>query len=51
MTRCVTSVHCVCVPYSCTNGRIAASCQLCDGYCYNGGTCHLDPDTNLPFCQ
>uniref|UniRef100_A0A3Q2Y480 Low density lipoprotein receptor-related protein 1Ba n=1 Tax=Hippocampus comes TaxID=109280 RepID=A0A3Q2Y480_HIPCM len=35
---------------SCTNGRIAPSCQLCDGYCYNGGTCHLDPDTNLPFC-
>uniref|UniRef100_A0A3Q1FTS4 Low density lipoprotein receptor-related protein 1Ba n=1 Tax=Acanthochromis polyacanthus TaxID=80966 RepID=A0A3Q1FTS4_9TELE len=34
----------------CTNGRIAPSCQLCDGYCYNGGTCHLDPDTNLPFC-
>uniref|UniRef100_A0AAX7U7X7 EGF-like domain-containing protein n=1 Tax=Astatotilapia calliptera TaxID=8154 RepID=A0AAX7U7X7_ASTCA len=27
------------------------SCQLCDGYCYNGGTCHLDPDTNLPFCH
>ncbi|TKS67457.1 Low-density lipoprotein receptor-related protein 1B [Collichthys lucidus] len=38
-------------PSSCTNGRIAPSCQLCDGYCYNGGTCHLDPDTNLPFCQ
>ncbi|XP_078118999.1 low-density lipoprotein receptor-related protein 1B-like [Sander vitreus] len=36
---------------NCTNGRIAPSCQLCDGYCYNGGTCHLDPDTNLPFCQ
>ncbi|KAK7940015.1 hypothetical protein WMY93_003341 [Mugilogobius chulae] len=34
---------------NCTNGRIAPSCQLCDGYCYNGGTCHLDPDTNLPF--
>uniref|UniRef100_A0A8C6V3R4 Low density lipoprotein receptor-related protein 1Bb n=1 Tax=Neogobius melanostomus TaxID=47308 RepID=A0A8C6V3R4_9GOBI len=32
---------------NCTNGRIAPSCQLCDGYCYNGGTCHLDPDTNL----
>uniref|UniRef100_A0A8C5A5R6 EGF-like domain-containing protein n=1 Tax=Gadus morhua TaxID=8049 RepID=A0A8C5A5R6_GADMO len=44
-------VRYVCVPCSCTNGRIAASCQLCDGYCYNGGTCHLDPDTNLPFCQ
>uniref|UniRef100_A0A3P9M179 Low density lipoprotein receptor-related protein 1Bb n=1 Tax=Oryzias latipes TaxID=8090 RepID=A0A3P9M179_ORYLA len=36
---------------NCTNGRIAPSCQLCDGYCYNGGTCHLDPDTSLPFCQ
>uniref|UniRef100_A0A669BG50 LDL receptor related protein 1B n=1 Tax=Oreochromis niloticus TaxID=8128 RepID=A0A669BG50_ORENI len=36
---------------NCTNGRIAPSCQLCDGYCYNGGTCHLDPDTNLPFCH
>ncbi|KAK1797543.1 hypothetical protein P4O66_000836 [Electrophorus voltai] len=36
---------------NCTSGRIASSCQLCDGYCYNGGTCHLDPDTNLPFCQ
>uniref|UniRef100_A0A8C7S0K7 EGF-like domain-containing protein n=1 Tax=Oncorhynchus mykiss TaxID=8022 RepID=A0A8C7S0K7_ONCMY len=35
---------------NCTNGRIAPSCKLCDGYCYNGGTCHLDPDTNLPFC-
>uniref|UniRef100_A0A8K9XSB1 EGF-like domain-containing protein n=1 Tax=Oncorhynchus mykiss TaxID=8022 RepID=A0A8K9XSB1_ONCMY len=34
---------------NCTNGRIAPSCKLCDGYCYNGGTCHLDPDTNLPF--
>uniref|UniRef100_A0A8C7X7I9 Low density lipoprotein receptor-related protein 1Bb n=1 Tax=Oryzias sinensis TaxID=183150 RepID=A0A8C7X7I9_9TELE len=36
---------------NCTNGRIAPSCQLCDGYCYNGGTCHLDPDTSLPFCH
>uniref|UniRef100_A0A8C7M7M3 LDL receptor related protein 1B n=1 Tax=Oncorhynchus kisutch TaxID=8019 RepID=A0A8C7M7M3_ONCKI len=36
---------------NCTNGRMAPSCQLCDGYCYNGGTCHLDPDTNLPFCH
>ncbi|KAI4890831.1 hypothetical protein NFI96_004204 [Prochilodus magdalenae] len=35
----------------CTSGRIASSCQLCDGYCYNGGTCHLDSETSLPFCQ
>ncbi|KAJ8349713.1 hypothetical protein SKAU_G00248430 [Synaphobranchus kaupii] len=49
----------VCVPCTetgdvscnCSNGRIASSCQLCDGYCYNGGTCHLDSETNLPFCQ
>ncbi|XP_016148446.1 low-density lipoprotein receptor-related protein 1B [Sinocyclocheilus grahami] len=39
------------VACNCTNGRIAASCQLCDGYCYNGGTCHLDSETALPFCQ
>ncbi|KAI2650475.1 Low-density lipoprotein receptor-related protein 1B [Labeo rohita] len=39
------------VACNCTNGRIAASCQLCDGYCYNGGTCHLDSETGLPFCQ
>ncbi|KAI2660780.1 Low-density lipoprotein receptor-related protein 1B [Labeo rohita] len=53
-------VECVCPPRyegvkcdvdNCTSGRIASSCQLCDGYCYNGGTCHLDPDTSLPFCQ
>uniref|UniRef100_A0A8C1SK69 Low density lipoprotein receptor-related protein 1Ba n=1 Tax=Cyprinus carpio TaxID=7962 RepID=A0A8C1SK69_CYPCA len=37
------------VACNCTNGRIAASCQLCDGYCYNGGTCHLDSETGLPF--
>uniref|UniRef100_A0A8C2L9E4 Low density lipoprotein receptor-related protein 1Bb n=1 Tax=Cyprinus carpio TaxID=7962 RepID=A0A8C2L9E4_CYPCA len=37
------------VACNCTSGRIASSCQLCDGYCYNGGTCHLDPDTSLPF--
>ena len=35
---------------SCTNGKIASSCQLCDGYCYNGGTCQLDPETNVPVC-
>lgn len=35
---------------SCTNGKIASSCQLCDGYCYNGGTCRLDPETNVPVC-
>uniref|UniRef100_A0A671S9X1 Low density lipoprotein receptor-related protein 1Ba n=1 Tax=Sinocyclocheilus anshuiensis TaxID=1608454 RepID=A0A671S9X1_9TELE len=34
------------VACNCTNGRIAASCQLCDGYCYNGGTCHLDSETD-----
>uniref|UniRef100_A0A7M4EIV0 Low-density lipoprotein receptor-related protein 1B n=1 Tax=Crocodylus porosus TaxID=8502 RepID=A0A7M4EIV0_CROPO len=34
---------------NCTNGKIASSCQLCDGYCYNGGTCQLDPETNIPF--
>lgn len=39
------------VACNCTNGRIAASCQLCDGYCYNDGTCHLDSETGLPFCQ
>uniref|UniRef100_A0A8C1S386 EGF-like domain-containing protein n=1 Tax=Cyprinus carpio TaxID=7962 RepID=A0A8C1S386_CYPCA len=39
------------VACNCTSGRIASSCQLCDGYCYNGGTCHLDPDTSLPFCH
>ncbi|KAJ8393790.1 hypothetical protein AAFF_G00057050 [Aldrovandia affinis] len=39
------------VSCNCTNGRVASSCQLCDGYCYNGGTCHLDSDTHLPFCQ
>uniref|UniRef100_A0A803TQP0 LDL receptor related protein 1B n=1 Tax=Anolis carolinensis TaxID=28377 RepID=A0A803TQP0_ANOCA len=33
---------------NCTNGKIASSCQLCDGYCYNGGTCQLDPETNIP---
>ena len=36
--------------FSCTNGKIASSCQLCDGYCYNGGTCQLDPETNVPVC-
>ncbi|KAL4688410.1 hypothetical protein H8959_004662, partial [Pygathrix nigripes] len=35
---------------NCTNGKIASSCQLCDGYCYNGGTCQLDPETNVPVC-
>uniref|UniRef100_A0A7M4EIL7 Low-density lipoprotein receptor-related protein 1B n=1 Tax=Crocodylus porosus TaxID=8502 RepID=A0A7M4EIL7_CROPO len=35
---------------NCTNGKIASSCQLCDGYCYNGGTCQLDPETNIPVC-
>lgn len=35
---------------SCTNGKIASSCQLCDGYCYNGGTCQLDPEINVPVC-
>lgn len=35
---------------SCTNGKIASTCQLCDGYCYNGGTCQLDPETNIPVC-
>nr|XP_055074200.1 low-density lipoprotein receptor-related protein 1B-like isoform X3 [Misgurnus anguillicaudatus] len=39
------------VACNCTNGRIAASCQLCDGYCYNDGTCHLDSETGLPFCH
>uniref|UniRef100_A0A672NBG1 Low-density lipoprotein receptor-related protein 1B-like n=1 Tax=Sinocyclocheilus grahami TaxID=75366 RepID=A0A672NBG1_SINGR len=39
------------VACNCTNGRIAASCQLCDGYCYNGGTCHLDSETALPGKQ
>ncbi|EGW13731.1 Low-density lipoprotein receptor-related protein 1B [Cricetulus griseus] len=34
----------------CTNGKIASSCQLCDGYCYNGGTCKLDPETSVPVC-
>ncbi|XP_040330903.1 low-density lipoprotein receptor-related protein 1B isoform X2 [Herpailurus yagouaroundi] len=35
---------------NCSNGKIASSCQLCDGYCYNGGTCQLDPETNVPVC-
>ncbi|XP_041434027.1 low-density lipoprotein receptor-related protein 1B-like [Xenopus laevis] len=35
---------------NCSNGKIASSCQLCDGYCYNGGTCQLDPETNIPAC-
>ncbi|KAG6937812.1 LDL receptor related protein 1B, partial [Chelydra serpentina] len=35
---------------NCTNGKIASSCQLCDGYCYNGGACQLDPETNIPVC-
>ncbi|XP_077129136.1 low-density lipoprotein receptor-related protein 1B isoform X2 [Ranitomeya variabilis] len=35
---------------NCSNGKIAPSCQLCDGYCYNGGTCRLDPETNIPVC-
>ncbi|KAL6038904.1 hypothetical protein STEG23_007732, partial [Scotinomys teguina] len=35
---------------NCTNGKIASSCQLCDGYCYNGGTCQLDPETSVPVC-
>ncbi|KAF6114669.1 hypothetical protein HJG60_010623 [Phyllostomus discolor] len=35
---------------NCTNGKIASSCQLCDGYCYNGGTCQLDPEANVPVC-
>lgn len=48
---CLSLASIISSPSSCTNGRIAPSCQLCDGYCYNGGTCHLDPDTNLPFCQ
>ena len=40
-------------PYSssCSDGSVASSCQLCDGYCYNGGTCHLDSESSLPFCQ
>ncbi|KAM3855508.1 LOW QUALITY PROTEIN: low-density lipoprotein receptor-related protein 1B [Vipera latastei] len=35
---------------NCTNGKIATSCQLCDGYCYNGATCQLDIETNIPVC-
>uniref|UniRef100_A0A8C6XVP1 LDL receptor related protein 1B n=1 Tax=Naja naja TaxID=35670 RepID=A0A8C6XVP1_NAJNA len=35
---------------NCTNGKIASSCQLCDGYCYNGATCQLDIETNIPVC-
>ncbi|XP_038606813.1 low-density lipoprotein receptor-related protein 1B [Tachyglossus aculeatus] len=35
---------------NCTNGKVASSCQLCDGYCYNGGVCRLDPETNVPVC-
>ncbi|GAA6079607.1 low-density lipoprotein receptor-related protein 1B-like isoform X1, partial [Tachysurus ichikawai] len=35
----------------CSSGKIASSCHVCDGYCSNGGTCHLDSETSLPFCQ
>uniref|UniRef100_A0A8C5HU04 EGF-like domain-containing protein n=1 Tax=Gouania willdenowi TaxID=441366 RepID=A0A8C5HU04_GOUWI len=34
---------------NCTNGRIAPSCQLCDGYCYNGGTSKTTQCTHLCF--
>lgn len=46
----VTMGFLCCCCCSCTNGKIASSCQLCDGYCYNGGTCQLDPETNVPVC-
>ncbi|XP_047676249.1 low-density lipoprotein receptor-related protein 1B-like isoform X1 [Tachysurus fulvidraco] len=36
---------------NCSSGKIASSCHVCDGYCSNGGTCHLDSETSLPFCQ
>ncbi|MGH0120697.1 UNVERIFIED_CONTAM: hypothetical protein FKN15_035083 [Acipenser sinensis] len=39
------------VTCNCTNGRIGPSCQLCDGYCYNSGTCQLDSENNIPFCH
>ncbi|TRY82421.1 hypothetical protein DNTS_016378 [Danionella cerebrum] len=48
---CIVDEETADVACNCTSGRIAASCQLCDGYCYNGGTCHLDSETGLPFCQ
>ncbi|XP_058238194.1 low-density lipoprotein receptor-related protein 1B-like isoform X2 [Hemibagrus wyckioides] len=36
---------------NCSSGKIASSCHVCDSYCSNGGTCHLDSETSLPFCQ
>ncbi|XP_062845365.1 low-density lipoprotein receptor-related protein 1B-like [Trichomycterus rosablanca] len=35
---------------NCSSGRLAPSCHVCDGYCHNDGSCHLDSETSLPFC-
>nr|XP_033800021.1 low-density lipoprotein receptor-related protein 1B [Geotrypetes seraphini] len=48
--QCIISKDSSDISCNCTNGKVAASCQLCDGFCYNGGTCQLDPDTNIPLC-
>lgn len=36
---------------SCPGGKVAPSCLSCDNYCLNGGTCTINPKTQLPECQ
>uniref|UniRef100_A0A7M4FXS6 LDL receptor related protein 1 n=1 Tax=Crocodylus porosus TaxID=8502 RepID=A0A7M4FXS6_CROPO len=35
----------------CPGGKVAPNCLSCDNYCLHGGTCTINPKTQLPECQ